>query len=169
MPQVINRPPVGLTSILDSKANGRAPGALLDEVRATVELLDLYGLGQRQSLQEQINNPVLGPQAFTTSEVPEGELWRVLNLTVLIAANAGGVTAGGVGYFDPTVPIGGGVAFYALHQDRATVGAAAGVTQQGWQGSMFWLPGYAAAGWIANNSANADSITLRMQFERYRL
>lgn len=49
MPQLIQRAPIGLLGLLDSKAGGQAPNLLSDELRAVFDIEPLFGLAARGS------------------------------------------------------------------------------------------------------------------------
>jgi hypothetical protein len=73
MPDLIQRVPQGLLNVL-SLQGGRTPVALLDELRGTIETLQMYGLMQRTI--ETATNAALaegGSVIITT-----GNVWRVL-------------------------------------------------------------------------------------------
>lgn len=54
MPQLIQRTPLGLLSLLDSKAGGVNPSALSDIVQPVFDIEPLYGLSSRGSATDQI-------------------------------------------------------------------------------------------------------------------
>jgi len=88
MPQTIQQNPYGLLGLLNSKAGGQNPNALLDEVRPAVELFDLYSVQNRRSINSAIAAPVLGLNIFPTTltEPPAGEIWVMKAITVLTTA-----------------------------------------------------------------------------------
>lgn len=96
MPQLIQRAPLGLLGILDSKAGGQNPNALLDEVRPTVDVSTLYNVSQRLSVNATIaaGAIVIGTNLFpvTLSGPQQGELWIVHRATVFATANFAAAT-----------------------------------------------------------------------------
>ena len=88
MPQLIQRPPLGILGLLDSKVGGLNPNALADEVRLTVETNDFYGIQTRQSVNSAIAAPVLGLNIFpvTLTQPDTGVLWIMKRITVVTTA-----------------------------------------------------------------------------------
>lgn len=111
MPKLIQSQARGVLSLLTSKDGGLGPAAMEDNLRLTLEMLPFYGLNGRQVLfrgqtAAQLDNaatgwlasggatvrgwfacmnqvgPPLPPPAGNDIIVPEGELWRVLNVTM---------------------------------------------------------------------------------------
>lgn len=91
MPQAIQRPPVGMLSLLGSKGTGFNPTELLDGV---VPIIDLTAFYQAQDISSTLETGaatnVVGNGAFTT--VPQGEYWQLLGVGGLWS----GFTAGSV-------------------------------------------------------------------------
>jgi len=83
MPQLINRYPLGLLSLLDSKSGGYTPSGLLDVVQPTIDLTRFY-IASDQSRASQVDQAVVGVGFQTAGSnvvVPPGEFWLVTNTT----------------------------------------------------------------------------------------
>lgn len=163
MPQVIQRSPLGLLSVLDSKAGGQAPNLLADLVTPTLDLQPMYGLYRRERVTASIAAAaaVVGFNSLGgLLLVPSGETWRLLNLT----GNVNNVVAAGtdvaIGYSDQTgrfSMVGSMVA--AATNTRPTFGGECDV----------WLkPGDLVGVWVSRTAIAADLIGWA-NFERYTL
>lgn len=88
MPQLIQRSPLGLLGLLDSKAGGQNPNTLLDEVRPVIDLTDAFSVANRFSQNSAIAGPVLGLNIFPTTlgEPDPGEIWLMKRITVITTA-----------------------------------------------------------------------------------
>ncbi len=124
MPLLIQRSPVGLLGILDSKQSGMAPAALLDEVRAIYDVGSLYSNRVRRSRSSSIlvANNVLGvnvsdPVASDHMYVRDGEIWLVWAIAAQLSTVSGtcngtaGFVAGGQFYMCGTVTTGAPATF----------------------------------------------------------
>lgn len=164
MPQLIQRAPLGLLSLLDSKAGGIAPNALSDLVQPTVELLPLYGLSVRRKVNLSIAaaGVVVGFNLVGSGLgiVPSGETWRLLNLTGV----SNNVVAGGmnwsVGYANPSSQ------FSMIGQQIANP---TGIRSAAGGECDRWLePGSYLGIWVASPAAGGD-VVLFAHYERYTL
>lgn len=167
MPVTIQRPPQGLLALFDSKAGGIAPNQFLEDVRCTVDLRDFLGLSERRAFgvttAAVVSPTILVPAGFT---VPNGELWRVLKLSVRILRNAG-APAGNCGVNIPPTS-GGGIQYFALSPTVAAESVAGALTTTGFNGESWWLPGYQGAFNSTNNAAGTSGdYTLSILFERF--
>jgi len=162
MPQLIQRAPVGLLGLFDSKAGGTAPNLLSDTVAGIVDLAPMYGLQQQQTriVSIALATVIVGfnPGAGSFSIVPPGEVWRMRN----IAGSVSNVIAAGidlaVGYADPNSrfsKVGDYIA--CATATRPYLGGPVDV----------WLnPGWQIGAWVGRTAAGAD-IQLVFHFERY--
>lgn len=163
MPQLIQRPPLGLLGLLDSKAGGMNPNALLDEVRGSVELRELYGVQTRFSVNSAIaaGAIVAGLNVFapTLTAPGSGALWLMRAIGVrCTAAYAAATFRFNVGVFDLR-----NNSYIALTD---TVGGAIG--EQPSVGTRMdgyvWRPGDQLAMW-AVNAAGAVNVTGTVAFD----
>jgi hypothetical protein len=69
----INRPPIGLQSLLGSQNFGENPSNLLQDVTSQLDLLPFYGAYLQKDVRE-IGN-LIGRGNAVNITVPEGELW----------------------------------------------------------------------------------------------
>lgn len=170
MPSLVQKVPTALLSLMEMKAGGVAPNALLDEVRGVVDFTDLYGIDKRFALRETINTPALGWSQFTTTLVPEGQVWRVLSASLVITATAGGTCGGSVGFAAPIDP-GPGAAptYFGLTPDRAIAPVASSLALSASLVNLWWGPRYSGAVFIAHNSANVASAEISLLVERFRI
>lgn len=163
MAQLIQRAPLGLLSVLDSKAGGQAPNLLNDTVVPTLDLQPMYGLYVRQRVTASIAAATvavgfnsLGGLAL----VPAGETWRLLNLT----GNVNNVIAAGidvaVGYSDQSNRFSMvGSMITAATATRPTFGGECDI----------WLkPGDIIGIWVGRTAVGADLIGF-LNYERYTL
>jgi hypothetical protein len=163
MAQLIQRSPLGLLSLLDSKAGGIAPNILSDTVIPTVDILDLYGLGKRNAVQASIlaAAAIVGFNSLGgLALVPPGETWRMLNITGRVA----NVVAAGVWWAPGYVQI--GAQFQATSMPVQTP-----TGRQGINGGLvdFWVPPGTAFGIHIQDTAIAADLLLWLNFERYSL
>jgi hypothetical protein len=95
----IRRAARGLQNVLNIYG-GQTPGALLEEVRPTLDLLQLYGLNQIQV--RQANNVALAEGGQVALVVPDSETWVLFGL-VAVVVKTGTQTAlrVNVGIWDP--------------------------------------------------------------------
>jgi len=153
MPQLIQRAPLGLLSLFDSKAGGVAPNVLLDEVRCTADITKLLGLTVRRRASSSIAAAaaVLGFNFAGTSTVPPGEVWHVLNITGIVNnVIAAGITwAPGHGNASAAL-------FMAVTPEIATVTGVRGVT--GAEVDLWLGPGDAIGSYVSRTVAGADLI-----------
>lgn len=163
MPQLIQRSPLGLLSLLDSKAGGIAPNVLTDTVTPTVELLNLYGIGKRNQVQASIvaAGVVVGFNSIGGfGIVPAGECWRMLNVTARVA----NVIAAGLwwapGYSSQ------GTQFNAVAQPVQTP-----TGRQGISGANLdlWVPPGTIFGVHVQDTAAGADLLMWLYFERYSL
>lgn len=163
MPQLIQRAPLGLLSVFDSKAGGVAPNQLSDTVQPTVDLQPMYGLYVRNRITASIAaaGVVVGFNSLGgLLLVPAGETWRLLNLT----GNVNNVVAAGcdvaIGYSDQT----GRFSMIGSYVSCATA------TRPTFGGECdIWLkPGDIVGVWVGRTAAGADLIGWA-NFERYTL
>lgn len=93
MSQLIQRAPLGLLSILDSKAGGQNPNVLSDTVTTTLNALPLYEVQNRLSRNSQILAGAIvqgfNDGAPTLLQPQPGEIWHVLGLSVRGEAGIG--------------------------------------------------------------------------------
>lgn len=75
----INRLPLGLLGFLGIKNSGLYPSTLSETLIPTWDLTDLYTAGNSEVAQVSVNIAAIGSQAAFT--VPNGEAWRVLQLS----------------------------------------------------------------------------------------
>lgn len=167
MPVLIQRPPTGLLGLFDSKAGGVAPNAFLEEARCIVDMRDFLGLSERRAFGVTtagiVAPTITVPAGFT---VPQGEVWRVLALSVRILRNSGAPAANCGVNIPPTS--GGGIQYCALSPTVACDNVAGALTTAGFNGEMWWLPGYQGAYNATNNAAAASSDnTLTILLERF--
>jgi len=167
MPVLIQRVPQGLLSLFDSKAGGVAPSTFSEEVRCTVDMRDFLAMGERRAFGVTtagvVAPTILVPAGFT---VPNGELWRVLALTVRILRNTSN-PGGNCGVNIPPTS-GGGVQYYALSDTINAESVAGAINCSGWEGEMWWLPGYQGAFNATNNAAGTSGdYTLSILLERF--
>jgi len=85
MPQKIQRVPRTLQTIL-STSGGQTPAELLDQIRATLDLLQLYGLTQWQT--RSAADAALVEGGNVTLTVPTNEVWVLFSAAFLIAKTA---------------------------------------------------------------------------------
>jgi len=164
MAQLIQRAPLGLLSLLDSKAGGIAPNVLTDTVAPTVELMPLYGLGTRQarSLTLAAAGVVVGFNLTGSGNgiIPPGECWHLINLTCVTA----NVIAAGVdwatGYSNT------GSFFQMIGSPVATATAERGAA--GGECDVWLPPGTQLGVWVERTAAGADFNNFAY-FERYTL
>lgn len=83
--------PAGLIAALGLRDMGGTPAELANVVAPTVEVLDLYLGGRRETIQTTGIAAVVGANLFPTGIVPPAELWYVWTYTV--AATAGAAAA----------------------------------------------------------------------------
>jgi len=163
MPQLIQRAPLGLLSLLDSKAGGIAPNALSDLVQPTVELLPLYGLGVRRSVQTSVAaaGVVVGlNQLGGVGQVPSGETWHLLNLTGIVNNVIAAGISWAIGYSNPT-----GL-FHMVGEEKSTPTAIRGLA--GGPCDVWLPPGSFVAVYVTRTAAGADLIAY-FDYERYSL
>lgn len=163
MPQLIQRSPLGLLSLLDSKAGGIAPNLLTDTVSPTVELLPLYGLGVRVRGNASVAaaGVVVGVNSLGgLAVVPSGQTWHVLNITGIVNNVVAAGISYGVGYSAP------GNLFSMIGDERSTP-----TGQRGLAGGPcdVWLPpGSFIAFYVTRTAAGADLIG-HFDYEGYTL
>lgn len=87
----INRVAQGLLDIFDAKTGGRGPARWLDEVRPTVETLDMFAAERvvHLAVQANLNDVTRQVQLF----VPDSTIWLVMAFSIRLAFNALGQTA----------------------------------------------------------------------------
>ena len=170
MPQPISRVPLGLLSLLDSKANGINPNGLMEDVRGVLELLPMFGLYRRQHATELLTG---GAQIFTgwngtlsAALVPAGEVWRVLHISADGTVSAGNPTLA-VGFRDVSVG-----RSYGLSDVSTTITGIDSHVLAAWDGEMWWPPHYEADVWSNEQTAASiefSSIRVDVLAERYKL
>ena len=135
-PQTVQTFPAGLLDMLGMKGTGKAPSEIDGNLRASVELLQLY---LEQSMQRaHLSTGVVAAPGFsgatgTSAIVPDGHLWLVRSITTYTTAMAAGEAY--------RVRLGFQTAFlgpWFLFGD--TVAAAAGVTDRIAFGWLMWPP-----------------------------
>lgn len=162
MPRLIQSNPVGLLDVLTSKDGGTGPAALLDEVRATVNLEGYYLRQFRRSrtrtlTKAVINTSTTGPEGWnyfsllagaTAADlaVPSGQMWHVFGVELHVTTVVGTVNVqAGFTVTDPNV---------AAHGYGIPIGNATGAVAAGTQGvsggpcDLWALPGGGAAFFI---------------------
>lgn len=79
MPSLVNRVPPGLLSLLGIKALGVNPSVLQDDLEASLDVTDLYYVGNSEEIASQTSaiNAVGAWPISTPLLVPSGELWVV--------------------------------------------------------------------------------------------
>lgn len=163
MSQLIQRAPLGLLALLDSKAGGIAPNVLSDLVQPTVELIDMYGLGVRTAVQASIAaaGVVVGFNSIGgLGLVPAGETWRMLNVT----GRVNNVIAAGLWWAPGFAHV--GAQFQATSNPVQTP-----TGRQGINGGPcdIWVPPGTAFGIHVQDTAAGADLLLWLYFERYRL
>lgn len=164
MPQLIQRAPLGLLSLLDSKAGGQAPNTLSDLVTPTVELGPLYGIGtrERRTLSLLAASVVVGFNLVGSGNglVPPGETWHLLNLTGI----PNNVVAAGMGFAVGFADAGNRFSMVGSYIEAATA------TRPVCGGECnIWLPpGTQLGAWVGRTAAGGD-LVVTPHFERYTL
>lgn len=162
MPQLIQRAPVGMLSLLDSKAGGQAPNILLDEVRASFDIEPLFGIGARGSLTASITAATIGAGVgvFAIADadnIPAGVGRHVRYLGVNTDTTPAAAYEFWVGWYieriNRFVPHGSGSG--PLNATRGTAGGAC---------DFWWVPGIRPALYIGNNGG-AVNMSLNVIFE----
>lgn len=83
----ISKLPLGILGFLGIKSQGQYPNSLGDIITPTWDQLELFGAAHPVD-QVTTGNPVVGSfNAFLT--VPQTEIWRLQNVTILVATGAG--------------------------------------------------------------------------------
>lgn len=98
----VNRVPRGLLSLLDMQARGQVPRMLSSELSGSLELLELYLLQNRSSVQGTVVINAVGNFNFTGPVVPQDEIWYVWQVTMQPTAalvGAGGLIRFAAGWF----------------------------------------------------------------------
>lgn len=165
MPQVIQRAPIGLLSLLDSKAGGVAPNLLLDEVRAVFDIEPLFGMSARFSGQSTFvagDFPGVGPvpvPAGSTLDMPSGQLRHVRYLSAYQNGAAGNNFEFSVGWWDDRNST------YHQHgiSSRLIVTGQAGVA--GGVADFWQIPGIRPAVFVTSRTT-AESVRVTMLYER---
>lgn len=78
----VNRVPRGLLSLLDMQARGQVPRALSGELSGSLELLELYLLQNRSSVQGTVVINAVGNFNFNSPIIPQDEIWYVWNVSM---------------------------------------------------------------------------------------
>ena len=164
MPQLIQRPPLGLLGLLDSKAGGQNPNSLSDEVRPVVDLNSFYGVQTRFSVNAALaaGAIAIGANVFpvTLGSPQTGQLWVMRAIGVRCTAayaaatwrfNAGVFDLRNNSYVALTDTVGGVVG------DQPSVGALLD--------GYIWRPGDQLCLW-AVNAAGAVDVTGTAIFDR---
>jgi hypothetical protein len=172
MPQPIGRVPLGLLSLLDSKANGVNPNGLMEDVRGTLDLVDMFGLYKRETLAATVSGGTIqatgwvGSGLSGTMLVPPGQVWRVLSISCDAEVSSGNPGIA-VGYAD----VSSSRRFGLSPISYATTGAGAHVLAA-WQGSMWFPPHYVPDLFIAETNVGTLEFLdadVTLLFERYLL
>lgn len=88
-PLDIQRVPVGLTDLLGLRATGDSPHVIGQEIRGSIDLLDLYTAYRVEFLQGSTANvAALGFLTSSIGPVPNGEMWVVYQIGYYSAAFA---------------------------------------------------------------------------------
>lgn len=164
MPQPIQRNPYGLLSLLDSKAGGQNPNAILDELRPTVDLTDFLAVQTRFSVNGAIAAPALGLNIapVTLTEPDAGEIWIMRAITAVTTA---------VIAVAPTFRFVVGVhdirngSFTCLSDFIATAAAVGEHLCTGARLAYIWRPGDQAAVFVLN-ATNAAALRVTVTFDR---
>lgn len=161
MPQTIQRAPVGLLGMLDSKAGGQNPSLLLDEVGGVIDLTHLYAARLRRSRTSNVPIAalVLGvniPQAASDHMfVRDGEMWLVHAVTAEVTGNVLGTPNFSAGVI-------AGAQFYMTGALSASA-TAGGVSVDGSRMNPIWLlPGDSPAFFVKNFSAGVTQADFKL-------
>lgn len=87
----IGRYPQGYLELLAAKANGSTPSEIADQVMPVLDVSPYYGLGAfqvRSASTAVVNATGFFGDVASSLVVPNGELWRVHNVTILSTALA---------------------------------------------------------------------------------
>jgi hypothetical protein len=82
----VSRHPIGLLSLIDSKATGAAPAQMGDAYIGTIDVTDLLALQLRDRVTGAAAADALGTQLFLT--VPANEVWLIHEACIALSAAA---------------------------------------------------------------------------------
>ena len=93
-PQDIQRYPKGLIDLLGMRATGETPHTLGQDIRGSLELLDLYVIDRCVEISGStgIAVPGVGVQTFASGTVPAGELWLLYQVSFTMPTVAAAAT-----------------------------------------------------------------------------
>lgn len=163
----INRVPQGLLGLLDLKAQGENPAQLNPFVQATLELRDLYAFQTRATLSSAVAVAGLGQVVAPALTVPQGEMWIMYSLGVVMSAPP--IAAGATLCLSLGVsPADLGGRFVGLAQ-QARVGVAGEDIAVPWQGVYILGPGDAPAAWVTTFTGAPGGIRLTISRSRFNI